>query len=1160
MIFYSNIFDINLTKKTVFVLMTGLWLLIFSSTINAQPAGYGCDDLDWSNYGVNSNNDASSIQYDNFVNMFHGAIIRNPDGYFYTWGERMRPSNSPTNSSNDITTPEKIDNTFSSTLTGQYLMATGGSNLNNANYQAFILTTDGLFVWGKSNIVISSSLTSTQSVSKVSGGSNMTAKGLPSGVEPRDVKMLWATFNTLALLTCDGKAYVLSRNAYMRGAGSSATSSTTWYRVKTSASGNPDLENVIALRGASRAMMALTSDNKVYTWGPQVYLGDGSALKTNNSDNYYATQMTLPTTESGSIKMIQATTKGTNSTETDITISISTSTTYYILYANGHLWALGDGTGRQLGNWSTSNSNTWVQPKYPDTGNPSQAGLPMNDIVWISANEHDGTNSEIAAINTGKKMWNWGGDARSMLGRGDLSAMADADINGHPKNPGQPAFNDDPNNPERANRGEDFDGAVDNVLAISTGGHTIMLIKECSTRLGYMGHAVGGSAATGYSTDKQFPFTTFTSYIQVFGVETDVKIKLNIGIITDGNGDICTHQKVTVLGIPPGGILSLTQNPNNFATLIGNEITFDESKMSGSTEDISIHYEVEDVCGPVSIDTTFTITKLCQLYQVNGNVWIDVNKDAEYDSYEQGTNLSSGSYTGLYANLVDENDNVVQSVKVNADGSYNLVTVDGSQIYSIVITRNEIGIGIPIPSGQLNLPSGWLYTGNNDGTPHINPSEPYKISGIDFSFSNEFNDIDFGLTGTSSISGNVFHDPDGLSDGSITESNGNNNLGKDLTGVSVLLIYNNVVIATTTTNNGEYSFDELPDGPYTIILTSDIGISVGDNAPVSSSLPNGWVSTGEYHGVGTGDDTLVDGQLSLTLTGNETNLNFGLEQLPTAIGGVGVSQINPGGTNTVVVPQSLLGGTDPDGTVDNIHYISFPSNVTSIIIDNITYTSINWPSGGVTVPIGTIVEIDPISGSVTSEIPFRVIDNAGFESENTSSAEMPFIEGSPSIEIVKTGTYQDSDGVTGVSAGDEIHYTFTVTNTGNVTLTNVVVTDPKVTVAGGPISSMAPGAVDNSTFTATYVITQADINAGNVENTAEVSGKDPDNSDVTDVDTEDTPLGQTPSIDLVKSGTYVDADNDGVVSAGDEIHYTFTVTNTGNVTLTNVVVTDPKVT
>src|SRR5690606_6637241 len=112
----------------------------------------------------------------------------------------------------------------------------------------------------------------------------------------------------------------------------------------------------------------------------------------------------------------------------------------------------------------TSEARSWVQPKYPDTGNPSQAGLAMEDIVWMSANEHDGSNSVIAVLNEDKKFWNWGGDSRAMLGRGDLAAMSDASINGSAKNPGQPADNTNPANPQYANRGDDY-APTDNVLA-----------------------------------------------------------------------------------------------------------------------------------------------------------------------------------------------------------------------------------------------------------------------------------------------------------------------------------------------------------------------------------------------------------------------------------------------------------------------------------------------------------------------------------------------------------------------------------------------------------------------------------------------------------------------------------------------------------------------
>ncbi len=90
-----------------------------------------------------------------------------------------------------------------------------------------------------------------------------------------------------------------------------------------------------------------------------------------------------------------------------------------------------------------------------------------------------------------------------------------------------------------------------------------------------------------------------------------------------------------------------------------------------------------------------------------------------------------------------------------------------------------------------------------------------------------------------------------------------------------------------------------------------------------------------------------------------------------------------------------------------------------------------------------------------------------------------------------------NDGGDGIQAGDTITYSFTVTNTGNVALNNITISDPNVTVNGGPIS-LAPGASDNSSFTATYTITTADIAAGKVDNQATVSGTDPDGTTVTD--------------------------------------------------------------
>jgi hypothetical protein len=72
-------------------------------------------------------------------------------------------------------------------------------------------------------------------------------------------------------------------------------------------------------------------------------------------------------------------------------------------------------------------------------------------------------------------------------------------------------------------------------------------------------------------------------------------------------------------------------------------------------------------------------------------------------------------------------------------------------------------------------------------------------------------------------------------------------------------------------------------------------------------------------------------------------------------------------------------------------------------------------------------------------------------------------------------------------------------NTGNTTLINIVVTDPMITnpIIGSPIASLAPGGT--TIAMATYTITQADIDAGSVTNSATATAKDPNEIDVIDI-------------------------------------------------------------
>ena len=160
----------------------------------------------------------------------------------------------------------------------------------------------------------------------------------------------------------------------------------------------------------------------------------------------------------------------------------------------------------------------------------------------------------------------------------------------------------------------------------------------------------------------------------------------------------------------------------------------------------------------------------------------------------------------------------------------------------------------------------------------------------------------------------------------------------------------------------------------------------------------------------------------------------------------------------------------------------------------------------------------------------------------------------PDIEIVKVLADDMPKGP--YKLGDKIHWKITVTNTGKMTLTNVVVTDEK-TGDTWTIDSLAPGEDgqpgESRTFiTGEYTVTQDDVDAGNVHNVATVK---PDEIDEEKDDDDDEPTYQDPAIEIVK--VLSDDMEDGPYELGDKITWKITVTNTGNVTLTDVEVTDP---
>lgn len=220
----------------------------------------------------------------------------------------------------------------------------------------------------------------------------------------------------------------------------------------------------------------------------------------------------------------------------------------------------------------------------------------------------------------------------------------------------------------------------------------------------------------------------------------------------------------------------------------------------------------------------------------------------------------------------------------------------------------------------------------------------------------------------------------------------------------------------------------------------------------------------------------------------------------------------------------------------------------------------------------SVLEADIIAGQITNTAivtgtdPFDqdVTDVSGTDFDNDDPTVTTPLEQQPGVTIVKTAVTSGLNDPAQV--GDTISYVFTIRNSGNVTLTGVTVTDDLdgLTLIGSPIATLLPGAVDDTSYSATYAIDFDDIEAGEVVNRASVTGQAPDGSfpedesGLTPDTDEDTvvPLARVPAIETTKTQVLTDANGDGAEGVGDLVTYTITVQNTGNVPLTNVVVSD----
>ena len=194
----------------------------------------------------------------------------------------------------------------------------------------------------------------------------------------------------------------------------------------------------------------------------------------------------------------------------------------------------------------------------------------------------------------------------------------------------------------------------------------------------------------------------------------------------------------------------------------------------------------------------------------------------------------------------------------------------------------------------------------------------------------------------------------------------------------------------------------------------------------------------------------------------------------------------------------------------------------------------------------TVTQGEINNGANLVNTAFADTDQTGPKNDDATTT----VSQNPDFSIAKDATESSVD-----HAGAVIHYTIVLHNTGNVDLTGVSVTDPfadpgSLQFVGGDTDN--DGKLDLTetwTYSATHTVSQHEMNAGaNLVNTAfgdtDQTGPKHDNATTT--------VSQNPDFSIAKDATEL-----SVGAAGQVIHYTIVLHNTGNVDLTGVSVTDP---
>jgi uncharacterized repeat protein (TIGR01451 family) len=173
----------------------------------------------------------------------------------------------------------------------------------------------------------------------------------------------------------------------------------------------------------------------------------------------------------------------------------------------------------------------------------------------------------------------------------------------------------------------------------------------------------------------------------------------------------------------------------------------------------------------------------------------------------------------------------------------------------------------------------------------------------------------------------------------------------------------------------------------------------------------------------------------------------------------------------------------------------------------------------------------------------------------SSSDPSHYFGAQPGVTIEARTNDQDADVHPGVYiiAGETVYWTYLVNNTGNLPLTAVVVTDNHAVQVTCPKNSLAVNEQMTCSASGTAIL-------GQYDNTGSVTATPPGGLGALLSSDPSHYFGSNPglAIEMLTNGLPADTPPGPYIKQGDTVSWTYAITNTGNVPLTEVVVTDSE--